>query len=141
MECNSSIIQQGDKLAKFKNKKNNSRQNYIRNKRLYFNAAQDYSQVQTISEELVRKRLVEDREDFEEHEEDNNVSKQLSSTGHISTKHLLKRTYKGNNSLNLESGGRLYLKKPISLKRILTVWRQFQSIDCSYTPSSTKNSI
>jgi hypothetical protein len=116
-------------LIAFKNLKTNQRQSFDRVKRRYFNAAQDIHEVTTITEEIVRKLLIEEKENLsEDNENEMALSKQFSSTGHVSAKNLLKRTYKGNGSLNLESSTICLnldaaLSKPINTGPTLTVDR------------------
>lgn len=84
--------------------KNNQRTPYHRNVRPYFNAAHDIQQVTTICEEIVRKKLADERENLSEVEEQDGGGSKLLSSGHISTKQIFRRNLKGNSSMNLESG-------------------------------------
>lgn len=105
-------------MLAFKNLKINQRQSFDRVKRRYFNAAQDIQEVSTISEEIVRKLLIEEKENLSDDDNDAGGSRQFSSNGHISAKNLLKRTYKGNASLNLESSKPQYYSDAASPKPI-----------------------
>ena len=84
--------------------KTNQRTPFTRNSRLHFNAGQDIQQVTTIAEEIVRKKLADERENLSDVDEANAGGSKLLSSGQISTKQIFRRPKPGNNSMNLESG-------------------------------------
>lgn len=106
IDCSHEKSKKTKTLLNYKNMKTNQRMHYSRKPHPPFFALQDMKEVYTISEEILRKNLADEREGVSEGEEsrgDPGNSKVLSS-GYFSSKGGYKK-YRGFHSMNLESVG------------------------------------
>ncbi len=98
-------------LLTYKNLKTNQRSPFARKHRFVFNALQDQPEVYTICDELLRRKLHEEKDNMSENDEsaDARASRQMSSNGGFGGSANIKepltpnKRFRGNFSLNQDS--------------------------------------